>query len=114
MKKQGIAFLLFFCWIVGITAVFSFPPKLNQASQKAPITTSVSEIQSQNIHFRASQDRPQIPPFEIDWRLSAKLNSTWIPEFKAVRSIYLPPSFFQKSKALFDVKETFIRFFHSW
>jgi hypothetical protein len=114
MKNQGIAFLLTLCWIIGMSAVFSFPPKIASNDIAENTSAVIGEIQGPQIHFRTVADSPQVPSFKIDWSLIHKFNSIWIPDFRRVLLEYLAPAFFQKSRALFDVKETFIRFFYTW
>jgi hypothetical protein len=114
MKNRGFAFLLTLCWIIGMSAVFSFPPKIETNAYADIPSAVVGEIQGPQIHFRTVSGPPQIPPFEVDWSVIHKFNSIWIPDFKQVFLEYFAPAFFQKSRALFDVKETFIRYFYTW
>jgi hypothetical protein len=114
MKTQRFAFLLSFCWMIGMVAVFSFPPKITIDHNGRFHSTSLKEIAGPELHLRASFENPTTPPLEIDWRLSAKLNSEWIPGFFSLSTAYLAPSYFQKSKALLDIHQFFIRFFYTW
>jgi hypothetical protein len=100
--------------MIGMVAVFSFPPKITIDHQGRSHSTLVKEIEWPELHLRVCCENPTTPPFEIDWRLSAKLHSEWIPEFFSLSTGYLAPSYFQKSRALLDIRQFFIRFFHTW
>lgn len=115
MKKQQIALLLSWCWAIGLVAVFSFPPKIKVAEQWDFQQTHVQEKSNLEIHFRStSADQSQVPPFEIDWTLTGKLNSEWIPSFLAPSTVWLAPSFIRKSKALLDIHQFFIQYYYTW
>jgi len=114
MKKQRIAFLLGLCWVIGMIAIFSFPPKLKTQKETTDSETILKEISGPTLHLRASFENFKTPPFEIDWRLFAKLNPTWKPEYYSTLLIHFAPSFFQKSRALLDSKLFFIQYFYSW
>ncbi|MBC6367852.1 hypothetical protein [Algoriphagus sp. AK58] len=114
MKTQRFAFFLSLCWMIGMVAVFSFPPKIIIESEGKSSQTFLKEVSGPDLHLRTTFENLKTPPFEVDWRLSAKLNSEWIPEFFSTSVVYLAPSFFQKSRALLDIKQFFIRFFYSW
>ena len=114
MKKRLSAFFITLCWVVGMMAVFSFPPKINLHESHAAAQTVLNELSSPDLHIRTSFEELKTPPFEIDWRLNAKLNSEWIPGFLTTEIAHISPSFFQKSRSLLDIRQFFIHFFHSW
>lgn len=114
MKTQRFAFLLSLCWVIGMVAVFSFPPQIIIESEGKNNQTILKEVSTPDLHLRSSVENLKTPPFEVDWRLSAKLNSEWIPEFLSPSTIYLAPSFFQKSRALLDIRQFFIRYYYTW
>lgn len=114
MKKQCIAFLLGLCWVIGMIAVFSFPPKIKIQNETSGSDTILKEITGPTLHLRTSFENFKTPPFEIDWRLFSKLNPTWKPENYSTLLIHFAPSYFQKSRALIDHKLFFIKFFYSW
>lgn len=100
-------------WLTGFLAVFFLSTVEVRASGKSE-TSIIHEISNPDFHLRTVNDRLEIPSSEIDWRLSWRLNSEWIPSFLNPFSFFYAPSFFQKSRALFDVKVLFIHFFHTW
>ena len=114
MKKRSFAFFLAFCWVIGMVAIFSFPPKIKTAEEKTSHDTFLNELASPELHIRTSFENLKVPPFEIDWRLGFKFNTEWFPGFVQVGVRYLPPSYFQKSRSLLDTRLFFIRFFYSW
>lgn len=114
MKIQRIAFFLGVCWMIGMVAVFSFPPQFTLEQEGKSNQTFLKEISGPDLNLLASVENLKTPPFEVDWRLSAKLNSEWIPQFLSPTSVYLAPSFFQKSGALLDIRQFFIRYFYTW
>ncbi|MDX5338363.1 MAG: hypothetical protein LPK25_05005 [Cyclobacteriaceae bacterium] len=114
MKKLGIAFLLGFCWLIGLSSQFSFSQAKNFSVQEHHQQTVIGESHDFQPYLRTASETVKTPPFEIDVRLLAKLNSEWIPDFIRVFQTHFSSSFFQKSKALFDVKSLFIQYFYSW
>lgn len=114
MKKQLSAFFIALCWVVGMMAVFSFPPKIDQQQANASGQTVLNELSIPDLHLRTSSGESKTPPFEIDWRLSTKLNSEWIPDFLTTEIAHISPSFFQKSRSLLDILQFFIQYFYSW
>ncbi len=114
MKKRLSAFFITLCWVIGMMAVFSFPPKIDLHEVNASRKTVLKELSSPDLHLRTSSGEFKSPPFEIDWRLSAKLNSEWIPDFLTTEIAHISPSFFQKSRSLLDIRQFFIQYFYSW
>lgn len=114
MKKQGFAFLLGLCWLISLASHFSFSEVHALPQKDSDRQTVVGEFQEIQPFFRNSYETLKTPPFEIDVRLLAKLNSDWIPDFAIPFKVYFPSSFFQKSRALFDVKRLFVQYFYSW
>ena len=114
MKKQGFAFLLGLCLIISLAAHFSFSQAKDFPVRKNQQHTVIGESQDFQPFLRTASETVKTPPFEIDVRLLAKLNSDWIPDFIRVFKTHFPSSFFQKSRALFDIKSLFIQYFYSW
>jgi hypothetical protein len=114
MKNRLPFVVLSLSWLTGFIAVFFFSAVEVKASAKSEKNSIVQEISGPDIHLRSVNEKLEIPSLEIDWRLSWKLNSEWIPSFINPFSFFFAPSFFQKSRALFDVKALFIHFFHTW
>lgn len=114
MKKRLSAFFISLCWVVGMMAVFSFPPKIDLYEANPVGKTVLKELSSPDLHIRTSFEELKTPPFEIDWRLSAKLNSEWIPGFLSTEIAHISSSFFQKSRSLLDIRQFFIQYFYSW
>jgi|SRR5690606_15393258 len=114
MKKQQIAFLLSLAWLVGMLAFSSFPPaaKIHWADQSSQ--GELRSISAPDLHFSISDQSPEVPAFKADLNISVLLSATWNVAFIPSTSQYLSPSFFSKSKALFDVLITFFYFFHTW
>jgi putative effector of murein hydrolase len=59
-------------------------------------------------------EKLSIPSFEMDYKADWKLNAGWIPLFLGFSCVFLASPFFQKSRALLDVKDIFIHFFYPW
>lgn len=114
MKKRLPFVMLSLSWLTGFMAAFFFLAVDLKPSGKSERTSIVQEISNPDFHSRTINEKVEIPSLEIDWRLSWSLNSEWIPSFITPVTFYLAPSFFQKSRALFDVKALFIHFFHTW
>jgi hypothetical protein len=114
MKKQRLAFLLSLCWAIGMVAVFSFPPKINTEEGGKNNQTYVKSVFVPDLRISIGVENHKTPPFEVDWRLNAQLNAEWIPAFLSVSASYFAPSFFEKSRALQDIRQFFIRYFHTW
>jgi len=114
MKKQRLAFFLCVCWMIGLMAVFSFPPKFSFERKEKSNPTFLKAVSGPDLQLISSAENLKTPPFEIDCRLTAKLNSEWIPLFLSPVSVYLSPFFFKKSRALIDIRQFFIRYFYTW
>ena len=112
MKKQKIAFLLSLSWLIGLIAVFSFPPAINTTSDHHH-KSELSEISTPDLVLRTSGPSPEVPAFKADFNFAGLLTSNWISEFAPSESQYFPPSFFTKSRPLFDVLITFFYFFYT-
>lgn len=106
--------MLSLSWLTGFIAAFFFAAVDVTSFDKAERASSVQEISSPDFHARMLTEKVEIPSLEIDWKLSWNLNSQWIPSFITPFTFYFAPSFFQKSRALFDVKALFMHFFHTW
>ncbi len=106
--------MLSFSWLTGFITAFFFLAVDVKVSEKSERTSIVQEISNPDFHTRILTEKIEIPSLKIDWNLSWRLNSDWIPSFIRPSTFYLSPSFFQKSRALFDVKALFIHFFHTW
>ncbi len=114
MKNRLPFAVLSLSWLIGFVAVFFISeaiPKNNSSSQS---NAWIQEINGPEIHQIASFEKLSLPSLEIDWRIDCKLNAGWIPSFLSSSRVFLASSFFQKSRALFDVKDIFIHFFHPW
>lgn len=114
MKNRLPFVMLSLSWLTGFIAVFFFSAVDVNPSGKSERTSSLQEISNPDFHSITVNEKIGIPSLEIDWRLSWNLNSEWIPSFITPFTFYFAPSFFQKSRALFDVKALFIHFFHTW
>lgn len=114
MKKRLFTFFIALSWVVGMMAVFSIPSKINLVEGKYAGQTVLNELSIPDFPFRTYIENIETPPFEIDWRLSAKLNPEWIPDFLNTEIAHISPSFFQKSRALLDIRQFFMRYFYSW
>ncbi|MEB2775214.1 hypothetical protein SYJ56_07835 [Algoriphagus sp. D3-2-R+10] len=114
MKKQLIAYLLGLIWLVSLSAIFLVSPQSDLAKIGKERHEIVQEVTSQEILPLISSDTPKTPSFVIDWNLWSKFNSEWISLKYGLKDTSLFYSFFKKSFALFDVKVTFIHFFHPW
>lgn len=114
MKKQQIALLLSLAWLIGLIAVFSFPPIVKNGLDTHGNQSTLSEIVTPEMTLRVSGENPEVPGFKADWSfiglISSEININWTPS----HSQYLSPAFFTKSRPLFDVLVTFFYFFHTW
>lgn len=106
--------MLSLSWLSGFIAAFFFSAVDVKPSEKPEGTSIIQEISNPDFHARRITEKVEIPSLEIDWRLSWNLNSEWIPSFITPLTFFFAPSFFQKSRALFDVKALFMHFFHTW
>ncbi len=101
-------------WVIGFMAVFAFSSP-NESSENNHSHDSVSNlVQFSKIQFNSGTEILEIPEFKVDWSLNAKLNPAWYVDLLNPCKAYLASSFFKKSLPLFDVKDTFIRFFYPW
>lgn len=115
MRKQLSVLMISFSWVVWLAAVFAFPSHTwTSFPESARHDTTVKISDGNSLQFSPSVDRLEVPSFKVDWRLSGKLNSEWIPAFYSSVNTFRPSSFFKKSRPLFDVKTTFIQFFYTW
>jgi hypothetical protein len=114
MKKQKIAFLLSFAWLIGIIAVFSFPPDAKYPVDSETSQSELRGISTPTLTFTLVDHSPEVPPFKAGLGFTYFLNSDWTFDLVTLTSQYFAPSFFTKSRALFDVLITFFYFFHTW
>ncbi len=114
MKKQKIALLLSFFWLLGLAAAFSFPPTAKTVIDLQDNQSVLSELFSPELTFRSSGENPEVPGFKADLGFSGFLSSSIIIEWLPSHSQYLAPAFFKKSRPLFDVLVTFFYFFYTW
>jgi len=114
MKKQKTAFLLSLAWLIGMVAIFSFPPAVKRSSGEHPRQSELSHVSVPGLVSNLSDHTTSVPAFKADLNVSAFLGSHWKVDFVPSLSQYLSPSFFSKSRALFDVLITFFYFFHTW
>jgi hypothetical protein len=114
MKNRLPFVMLSLSWLTGFIAAFFFSSVEFKASDFSERTSILQEISSPDFHSITLNEKVEVPSLEIDWKLSWNLNSEWIPSFITPFTFYLAPSFFQKSRALFDVKALFMHFFHTW
>ncbi len=114
MKKRNFAFVLALCWLVGMVAVCSFPQKIKFRGEDSSERSYVKELSGPELHGRPLFENLKVPPFEIDWRLYFKSCDEWIDREFLPGNRYFAPSYFQKSKAFFDIRLIFIRYFYSW
>ena len=114
MKKQKTAFLLSLAWLIGMVAIFSFPPAAKRSTSEHPRQSELRHVSVPGLVSSLSDHSPSVPAFKADLNLSAFLGSHWKVDFIPSLSQYLAPSFFSKSRALFDVLITFFYFFHTW
>jgi len=73
--------MLSFSWLTGFIAAFFFSAVDVNVSWKSERTSIVQEISSPDFHSRILTEKPEVPSLQIDWNLSWKLNSVWIPSF---------------------------------
>lgn len=114
MRKKQIAFFLGLIWLVSFTAFLSFPVQAEHHSVREDSLATLQESLTPTIHLLGSNDVPKTPPFSVDWTVWSKFNSNWDSLNIVVGKGFHQPSFFKKSLPLFDVKETFMHFFHTW
>ncbi|OOG74813.1 hypothetical protein [Algoriphagus sp. A40] len=114
MKKQKIALLLSLSWLIGLIAIFSFPPSIKSAAEPHSQHSELREITAPDLVLRASGQTPEVPAFKADLHFSDLLSANSKTDFVPSITQYLSPSFFTKSRPLFDVLITFFYFFHTW
>lgn len=114
MKKQKIALLLSLSWLIGLIAVFSFPPSIKWTPEPDSQQSELREITAPDLVLRAAGQTPEVPAFKADLHFSDLLSSYYKTDFVPSISQYLAPSFFAKSRPLFDVLITFFYFFYTW
>ena len=113
MKKQKIALFLSLTWLIGMIAVFSFPPHLNRIDHRSE-QASIQKVSSPDLLLRSTSNSLEVPPFKVDWRMDAFLHPAYSAVFFTVYPIYLAASFYTGSGPLFDVLTTFFHFFYTW
>lgn len=114
MKKQKIALLLSLCWLLGLIAVFSFPPIIQTDAVHGSTTAVLSEWSSPELNIRTSGEIPEVPGFKAEWRFFDLLSSDRYNQLLSSKVKTQTPSFIKKSRPLFDVLLTFFYFFHTW
>lgn len=114
MKKQKIAFLLSLAWLIGLIAVFSFPPAIKADSRFPFQKSELREITAPDLIYRSSGQTLEVPAFKADLSILDLISSKCSADFGPSSSKYLSPSFFTKSRPLFDVLITFFYFFYTW
>jgi hypothetical protein len=114
MKKQKIALLLSLCWLLGLIAVFSFPPNIPSNFDQESSTASLSEWSSPELIVRTSGEIPEVPGFKAEWRFFDLISSDRYNQPLSSKVKTHTPSFIKKSRPLFDVLNTFFYFFHTW
>jgi hypothetical protein len=114
MKKQKIALLLSCFWLLGLAAVFSFPPDAKTGMALENNRSELNQLYSPELTLRCSGENLVVPGFKADLSFAGFIDSAvgidWLP----FHSPYLSPAFFQKSKPLFDVLILFFHFFYTW
>lgn len=101
-------------WVLWFVAVFSFPITIASADKDFSRDSISSLNGPAQIQFNSNSELLEIPEFKVDWSLNARLNPDWYFDSISPSGVYLSSSFFKKSTPLFDVKVTFIHFFHTW
>ncbi len=114
MVKQRIAFLLGLVWLFNFTAIFSAPKQTNLDELRLEKIGTLQEVITPSIQLLLTSEKPITPTFAIDWGLWSNFNSPWVPIQLLTKDLSLSIPLFKKSLPLFDVKETFIHFFHTW
>lgn len=114
MNKKLIAYFLGLVWLVSLAAFLSIPIHSDHSGATDRKLVTIQESVSPSFSFIASNYTPKTPSFMVDWTLWSKFNSHWVPIEIELGEAFLHSSFFKKSLPLFDVKETFIHFFHTW
>lgn len=114
MKKQKIALFLSLSWLIGMIAVFSFPPPLDPSTDSGAKQSVIQKISSPEILLRTSTESLEIPPFKIDWRFNGFLYPAFSVEFFTVYPISLSSSIYDRSGPLFNILITFFYYFHTW
>ena len=114
MKKQKIAFLLSLTWLIGMLAFFSFPLDAKNSLRSKSQQSELKSVSAPNLIFNVSDHSPEVPAFKIGLSLIDFLSANWSIDLIPSFSQYLSPSFFTKSKALFDNFITFFYFYYTW
>lgn len=114
MKKQKIALFLGLTWLIGMIAVFSFPPTLERSADPTTQNAVIQKISSPDLLLRTSSESLEVPSFKIDWRFQGFLNPEFSVEFFRVYPIHLTSSVYDRSGPLFDVLIIFFHFFYTW
>jgi hypothetical protein len=114
MKNQKSALLLSLCWLIGWIAVSSFSPAVKQSPDHPSHRSELSVIGTPDINCWNSGQSPEVPAFRADLGSPALIGPIIHLEFIPSVSQYYSPSFFTKSRSLFDVLITFFYFFHTW
>jgi len=114
MNKKHKTFLFGLLWLVSLAAFFSPPTSSDLHGKWEDRQSMVQESISPEVDFFVFNDLPKAPSFSVDWSVWSKFNSDWAPLCIATGIASIPSSFFKKSHALFDVKDTFIHYFYTW
>lgn len=114
MNKKHRSFLVGLLWLVSLAAFFSPPPSSDLQGKWEDGQSTVQESISPEVYFFVFNDLPKTPSFSVDRSVWSKFNSDWVPVCSATGIVSVPSSFFKKSHALFDVKETFMHYFYTW
>ena len=115
MGKKGIVLLLVLVWFLNQAPVFFLPSQPIIENQQSDRSERLNEASFPGIAALVSVNKPIIPGFSIDWTLWSNFCSAW-PEFlfltKKVKPYFLGNG--SETIPFFDVKQTFIHFFHPW
>ncbi|MDP2043122.1 MAG: hypothetical protein Q8S14_16920 [Algoriphagus sp.] len=114
MKKQKIALLLSLSWLLGLIAVFSFPPDIQSDADHGSSTALLSEWSSPELIIRTSGEIPEVPGFKAEWKFFDLISSDRYIQLLSSKVKTHTPSFIKKSRPLFDVLITFFYFFYTW
>lgn len=114
MKKQKTAFFLILVWVIGMVVVFSFPPSIKSTPDPQDRHSELRGISIPELTLNLTGQSPEVPAFKAQLNafdlVSAQFRVDFVPPIRQ----YVSPSFFAKSRALFDQLITFFYFFHTW
>lgn len=114
MKKQKIAILLSLAWLFGMAAVFSVPPSFKNSHREHSRQSELKNISTPCLVSNISDSVHEVPTFKAGPTLTDFLSAQWSVDFIPSTNQTFAPSFFTKSRALFDVLITFFYFFYTW